>query len=47
VLDRLEKSDIEDAGRVYGELLAAFLAPALALLALELALGAFVLRRWP
>lgn len=47
VLDRLEKSDIEDAGRVYGELLAAFLGPALALLALELLLGAFVLRRWP
>lgn len=47
VLDRLEKSDIEDAGRVYGELLAAFLGPALALLAIELLVGAFVLRRWP
>jgi Ca-activated chloride channel family protein len=47
VLDRLERSDIEDAGRVYGELLAAFLGPALVLLALELLLGAFVLRRWP
>jgi len=47
VLDRLEKSDIEDAGRVYGELLAAFLGPALLLLAIELLVGAFVLRRWP
>ncbi len=47
VLDRLEKSDIEDAGRVYGELLAAFLGPALGLLMLELLLGTFVLRRWP
>jgi Ca-activated chloride channel family protein len=47
VLDRLEKTDIEDSGRVYGELLAAFLGPALALLAIELLVGAFVLRRWP
>lgn len=47
VLDRLEKSDIEDSGRVYGELLAAFLGPALGLLLIELLAGAFVLRRWP
>jgi Ca-activated chloride channel family protein len=47
ILDKLEKSQIEDAGRVYGELFAAFLAPALALLVLELVLGALVLRRWP
>ncbi len=47
ILDKLEKTDIEDAGRVYGELLAAFLGPALALLALELLLGVLVLRRWP
>jgi len=47
ILDQLEKSQIEDAGRVYGELFAVFLVPALALLVLELLLGAFVLRRWP
>lgn len=47
ILDRLEKSDIEDAGRVYGELFPALLAPALALLMLEGLLSSLVLRRWP
>ncbi len=47
ILDALEKSEIEDAGRVYAELYPAFLWPALALLLLELLLGALVLRRWP
>ena len=47
ILDQLEKSDIEDAGRVYGELFPALLAPALLLLVLELSLSALVLRRWP
>jgi Ca-activated chloride channel family protein len=47
ILDRLEKSEIEDAGKVYGELFPAFLSPALVLLALELVLGTLVLRRWP
>jgi Ca-activated chloride channel family protein len=47
ILDKLERSQIEDAGRVYGELFPAFVVPALALLVLELLLSAFVLRRWP
>jgi Ca-activated chloride channel family protein len=47
ILDQLEKSQIEDAGRVYGELFGAFVGPALALLVLELLLGSLVLRRWP
>jgi Ca-activated chloride channel homolog len=47
ILDRLERSDIEDAGRVYGELYPAFAAPALVLLVLELLLGVIYLRRWP
>jgi Ca-activated chloride channel family protein len=47
ILDRLEKSQIEDAGKVYGELFGAFLTPALLLLLLELLLGSLVLRRWP
>jgi Ca-activated chloride channel family protein len=47
ILDQLEKSQIEDAGRVYGELFGAFLGPALALLLLELLVGSLVLRRWP
>jgi Ca-activated chloride channel family protein len=47
ILDKLERSQIEDAGRVYGELFPAFASPALALVVLELLLGAFVLRRWP
>jgi Ca-activated chloride channel family protein len=47
ILDRLERSEIEDVGRVYGELFPAFLAPALILLMLELLLGTLWLRRWP
>jgi Ca-activated chloride channel family protein len=47
ILDRLERSEIEDAGRVYGELFPAFLWPALALLAFELLLGTLLFRRWP
>lgn len=47
ILDQLEKSDIEDAGRVYGELFPALLAPALGLLLLEALLSLLVLRRWP
>ena len=43
----LQKSDIEDAGRVYGELFVAFLAPALFLLVLELLLASLLQRRWP
>jgi Ca-activated chloride channel family protein len=47
ILDKLERAQIEDAGRVYGELFALFAAAALALLVTELLLGALVLRRWP
>jgi Ca-activated chloride channel family protein len=47
ILDRLERSEIEDVGRVYGELFPAFLVPALVLLVLELVVGTFWLRRWP
>lgn len=47
ILDTLERSQIEDAGRVYGELFPVFVWPALLLLFLELTLGSFVLRRWP
>ena len=47
ILDRLERSVIEDTGRVYGELFPAFVAPALLLLLLELLLGVLVLRRFP
>jgi Ca-activated chloride channel family protein len=47
ILDRLQKSDIEDAGRIYGELFPAFVAPALFLLVLELLLASLVQRRWP
>lgn len=47
ILDRLDRTEIEDAGRVFGELFPAFLWPALALLILELLLGSLVLRRWP
>jgi Ca-activated chloride channel family protein len=47
ILDALEKSQIEDAGKVYGELFALFVGAALSLLVLELLLGTFVLRRWP
>jgi Ca-activated chloride channel family protein len=47
ILDKLERSQIEDAGRTYGELFPAFTIPALLLLMIELLLSAFVLRRWP
>ncbi len=47
ILDRLERSEIEDLGHTYGELFPTFLWPALALLALELAMSALVFRRWP
>ncbi|MEO0324614.1 MAG: VWA domain-containing protein [Myxococcota bacterium] len=47
ILDALEKSDIEDAGKVYGELYPAFLGPALLLLLLELLATGLLLRRWP
>lgn len=47
ILDRLEKSEIEDAGRVYGELFPAFAGPAFGLLLLELLAGSLWLRRWP
>lgn len=47
ILDHLERSQIEDAGRVYGELFPVFVWPALCLLLLEIVLGSFVLRRWP
>lgn len=47
ILDRLEKSEIEDPGRVYGELFPAFVGPALLLLLVEILVGALVLRRVP
>ncbi|MFI5308722.1 MAG: VWA domain-containing protein [Polyangiales bacterium] len=47
ILDKLERSQIEDAGRVYGELFPVFAGPGLALLVLELLLASLLLRRWP
>lgn len=47
ILDHLERSQIEDAGRVYGELFPVFVWPALTLLFLEIVLASFVQRRWP
>jgi Ca-activated chloride channel family protein len=47
ILDHLERSQIEDAGRIYGELFPLLVAPAIALLFLELFLAAVVVRRWP
>ena len=47
ILDRLERSVIEDTGRVYGELFPAFVAPALLLLLVELLVATLVLRRFP
>ena len=44
---KLEKSEVEDAGAVYGELFPAFLGPALLLLLIEALLGTTWLRRWP
>lgn len=46
ILDQLEKTEIEDAGRMYSELFPAFVGPALLLLVLEL-LVLLWLRRWP
>lgn len=47
ILDRLERSEIEDVGHVYGELFPAFVTPGIALVLLEIVLGALYLRRWP
>jgi Ca-activated chloride channel family protein len=47
ILDRLEKSEIEDAGKVYADLYPAFALPALFLLLIEFLLHGLVLRRWP
>jgi Ca-activated chloride channel family protein len=47
ILDTLERSEIEDAGAIYGELFPAFVGPAVILLALEALLGTLVFRRWP
>ena len=47
ILDKLERSQLEDAGRIYGELFPALVFPALGLLVLELLIGTLVLRRWP
>jgi Ca-activated chloride channel family protein len=47
ILNALEKSQIEDAGRVYAELFPALVLPALLLLLLEAVLSWVVLRRWP
>jgi Ca-activated chloride channel family protein len=47
ILDQLEKSEIEDAGKVYADLYPAFAWPALFLLVLEFLLHGLVLRRWP
>ena len=46
ILDALEKSEIEDAGRIYTELFPAFVGPALLFLGLELLILLW-LRRWP
>lgn len=46
ILDALEKSEIEDAGRLYTELFPAFVGPALLFLLIEV-LVLFWLRRWP
>ena len=46
ILDALEKTDIEDAGKMYTELFPAFVGPALIFLAMEL-LVLLWLRRWP
>lgn len=47
ILDKLEKSEIEDVGAVYGELFPVFLLPAILLLLGEAALSTTLLRRWP
>ena len=47
ILDQLEKTEMEDAGQVYGELYPALVWPALMLLFLELLTRVLILRRWP
>lgn len=47
ILDSLERSEIEDTGRVFGDLYPAFVWPAVMLLVLELLVGSLYLRRWP
>lgn len=47
ILDSLERSEIEDTGRVYGDLYPAFVWPAALLVVLELLIGGLYLRRWP
>lgn len=47
ILDSLERSEIEDPGRVYGELFPALVWPAIVLLAFEILIAALLLRRWP
>lgn len=47
ILDSLDRSRIEELGKVYGELYPAFLWPAFGLLGLELLAGTLLLRRWP
>jgi len=47
ILNRLEKSEIEDAGAVYGELFPAFLGVAVLWLLIEALLATTWLRRWP
>lgn len=47
ILDSLERSEIEDAGAIYGELFPAFVGPAVIFLLLEALLGVLVFRRWP
>ncbi|MEM8608237.1 MAG: VWA domain-containing protein [Myxococcota bacterium] len=46
ILDQLEKTEIEDAGRMYTELFPAFLGPALLFLVLEVLILLWM-RRWP
>ncbi|MEM7138053.1 MAG: VWA domain-containing protein [Myxococcota bacterium] len=46
ILDALEKSEIEDAGRMYTELFPAFVAPALLFLLIEVLLLLWM-RKWP
>lgn len=47
ILDSLERSEIEDTGRVFGDLYPAFVWPAALLLLFELLVGSLYLRRWP
>ncbi|MEY4513598.1 MAG: hypothetical protein RLZZ450_5720 [Pseudomonadota bacterium] len=47
ILDSLERSEIEDAGAIYGELFPAFVGPAVIFLLIEALLGTLVFRRWP